>query len=234
MSEIVATRKYVWKIPGKIYFVTLKINRQKQYKLSIDIRNKPIGSTSNDINDYKERDNRLVSGWITYKDNLSKAFQDISGDTKFMRLMSEIAFDYNQITHTMPQFSHAALFKRKYFAVPYPVFEAAVHDEKFRCNEIVEFWLSGNDKMEIVVTKLRTYYRNLAIGIENDIMKINNDADDFTRVKENLELEYPMSDLTEWVLEEIIIFYKPRIYDEIVNIISVIDLAKLITSYVLS
>lgn len=234
MSKIVSTKRYIWRIPDKIYFVTFRINERKQFKLSIDIRNKPIGSKSDNINDYKERDGKIVSGWINYRDNISKTFQDISGSRRFIRPMSEIAFDYYQLMHVNPKFSHASLFKRKYLEIPYPSYNVMEHDEEYECNEINEFWLCGNNKMEITLAKFRTYYRNITVEEENDIINTDNDSTGICDIKDQLGAEYPKAELAEWALEEIFIFYKPRIHDEVVQIISYNDLARIVVEYVLS
>lgn len=223
MSIVLTTRNYVWKQPGKIYFVTMKIDDQKRYKISIDIRKKPISSKSDDIKDYKDRTVKITGGWITYLDDLPDGIQPISSG-ELMRNMSEIAFDYGEFTFLFPEFTRSMLFKRKYFEVPYPRNGQVDYDEEYEMGVYSEYLLSGNNLMEIKISKFRSYYRNFKLEKAVDIFdvsKLPSTDEDNQRfcwidvVKDKFDEDYPVPELFEWALEQAFSFYQPIISTEI-------------------
>lgn len=234
MDKVIFTRNYVWKIPGKIYFVTFKINEKKQYKLSIDIREKNVTCKSDDIKDHKNRYSKITSGWINYGSQLHGAFEDISGSRKTMRFMSKVAFDYAEIMHVMPELSRSILFSRKYLEIPYPEHDEDEFDENYQCGIFNEFWLSGDNQMNIMVTKLRSYYRTLTISSINKIFDSKDYSNGVSGCRNHFNQDYPEDVLHEWILEEAINFYKPRIYNQTIQIITVGDIANLIAEYIIS
>jgi hypothetical protein len=234
MDKVIFTRNYVWKTPGKICFVTFRINEKRQYKISIDVREKVAACKSDDIKDHKTRYDKITSGWIIYGNELQGMFKEIYANEKTMRFMSKIAFDCAEYMHVMPELSQSILFSRKYLEIPYPAFDDTNYDEVYVCSNSYEFWLSGDNQMNIIVTKLRSYYRTLTIASECIIFRSKDYPNGVTDCRDNFDEDYPADVLNEWILEEAINFYKPKICDQVSQIISVSGIANLIAEYVIS
>jgi hypothetical protein len=235
MSDLPITKKYVWKIPGKIYFTTLEIHpTEDSYKLIVDIRPRPFGIESDDISEYNTSNTIINTNWLDLGDKFPNFLQGIYENKRLRRYLSKLMFDYYELTDSVVGFNDKILLKRKYMNIPYTSVANEKYLQEFKCDEATEFWLCVDNDMQIYMTKFIADYDCLEIYHGSSILLSNSDSNSTSQIHLmccKLDEEYPVGELFEWALRELYDLHKTKIHEIIFNIITIEGLTKLILSY---
>lgn len=240
MSKIV---KYIHRRNNKVFFITLEIYDNKQYKLLVDIRERLRNVVSNNIDDHKEIIKIIDSGRMNRKDRLPEDFHNLYSYRSIDYFMYKIGCDLTAKLNVYPEFNNAPFFDRlrldnKHYhpttTVSYPT-----ESNMYTFNE--EYWMMCDYDMKITVKKIFCVVMTMNAVIESDMKCYNKEDDDDSdddivgdeevidekdktkpdeylyRIRMLCEDQYPKNKVYQWILKNIITFYCPLIIERLIN-----------------
>lgn len=200
-------RKYVFKSPGFACITLLFVNKSLKFKIVSSVALFSAHSNCKRI---------WRSHWFSRGDKLDNLSHSISCFTNAVTQILAAIFDYN---HCLEQLENKNTILRRFPTSSYEEYYTSISHgmkfrKKFRANESREFWLDLNPELDFkihnVSCKLPMSKTSVLHSFRfNEISADPNLCPMYEMRSIILRKEYPISNLYDWIIREIIEYSRP-------------------------